>query len=343
MDSRIVADVTAVEAETPEIKKFALVPQDRSLLKGIEPGAHIDVLIAGHLRQYSLYNGPEDRASFLIAVKKEPASRGGSHAMHETLSVGDAIEIGSPRNNFRLDPGAQASLLLAGGIGITPLLSMARHLHTKGAPYRLLYFARTREQAAFFEELSSEGMRENAAILLGLNAEATCRLLSEVLRNPVEGTHVYACGPQPFLGAVRAETAGRWPAAQVHFEYFRAEAKPTRAEDRAFKIKLASSGEIFEIPEGKTIVEVLAENGIAVEVSCEQGVCGTCLTRVLDGLPDHRDELLDDDVDDLMALCISRAKSDLIVCSAGRELRSATAHTSRRSPGRRSRRLPLSG
>ncbi|MEX0923738.1 MAG: PDR/VanB family oxidoreductase [Rhodovibrionaceae bacterium] len=312
-DNKTLAEITAVKSETPEIKVFVLEPRDRSLLAKIEPGAHIDISVGGHLRQYSLCNGPEDREFFLIAVKKEPESRGGSRAMHETLSVGDWLEIGPPRNNFRLALGAQASFLLAGGIGITPLLSMARHLQCRGAPYRLLYFARSREQAAFFEELSSEKMREKAAILLGLDAAATRGHLAEVLRRPAEGTHVYACGPQPFLEAVRAQTDGRWPSAQVHFEYFQAQEKSADPGDRTFKVKLASSGEIFEIPPGKTIAKVLAENGIAVEVSCEQGICGTCLTGVLQGLPDHRDELLDDDVDDLMALCVSRAKSDLIV------------------------------
>lgn len=314
--SRTVAEVAAVKAETDEIKTFALVPRDRSLLAGMEPGAHIDISVGGFLRQYSLCNGPEDRDSFLIAVKKEPDSRGGSRAMHERLAVGDEVEISPPCNTFRLVPGAKANLLLAGGIGITPLLSMARHLQAGSAPYKLMYFARSREQAAFLEELSGSEMSENVSIRLGLDAEATRHELTEILRAPDGETHIYACGPQPFLEAIRRLTEGNWPAANVHFEYFQAQEKSSEPDDRPFKVKLASSGEVFEVPPGRTIVEVLAENGVEVDVSCEQGICGTCLTAVLEGVPDHRDELLSEDVresGDIMALCVSRAKTDLIV------------------------------
>lgn len=310
------ATVIAISAETSEIKSFVLVPEERGLLAGIEPGAHIDIRAGGHVRQYSLCNGPGDRQAFLIAVKREESSRGGSRALHDSLAVGDLVEIAAPRNSFRPAPDATRSLLLAAGIGITPLLSMARHLQAAGAPYELRYFARSREQAAFVEALAEEGLAEHTTFHFGLDADSTRAAIGEAVETPSAGLHLYACGPQPFLAAVQAATTDRWPAAQVHMEFFQPAERPPASGERAFRVQIASTGQILDVPPDRTIAEVLADHGVAVPLSCEQGICGTCLTGVLGGTPDHRDGLLDEEsraAGDLMALCVSRSKSDLLI------------------------------
>ncbi|MBO6947334.1 MAG: oxidoreductase [Rhodospirillales bacterium] len=315
-DQTTTAYVEKIIDECKEIKSFILRPSDPSVFQGIEAGAHIDLHIQGYVRQYSLCNGPDERDILQIAVKKEPGSRGGSRAVHETIDTGDGVTISGPRNNFPLAPDAEAHLLIAGGIGITPLLSMARYLGAGSVPYRLVYFARSWDHVAFREELETGIMREHTDIVTGLSPEETSRELQRIITDQSSSTHIYACGPQPLLDTVKNIAGQERPSATLHFEYFSKEPAPPSSDDRSFDVVLQRSGKTFNVPADKSIAAVLHENGIDVPVSCEQGICGTCLTTVIEGEPDHRDEVLSDDMrddGDLMALCVSRAKGDKIV------------------------------
>ncbi|WP_340151308.1 PDR/VanB family oxidoreductase [uncultured Sneathiella sp.] len=311
-----IAEVATIDTETDEIKVFSLIPESASFLEYISPGSHIDVYIGDLVRQYSLCNGPLTKDFLQIAVKKEENSGGGSRSMHENVKIGQHLKIGLPRNHFPLISNASEYILIAGGIGITPLLSMARHLFAQGRKFTLVYFARSAEHAAFRQELSEPDMKEHIKLFYGLNPAETRQKIDNLLGSPQPDTHVYACGPKPFLDEIIAITDSTWPKENVHFEYFQAAPITNDKENKSFKVKLSRTGEIFEIPPEKTIAEVLKENNVPVDLSCEQGICGTCLTAVLEGTPDHRDEMLSPDIRDegqIMTICVSRSKSDMLV------------------------------
>ncbi|HUW37678.1 MAG TPA: PDR/VanB family oxidoreductase [Rhodocyclaceae bacterium] len=304
------------ERETDEIASFELVSADGGALPEFTPGAHIDVHVAGLIRQYSLCNGPGDRDRYLIAVKREPESRGGSRAMHERLTAGDVIEIGAPRNNFPLDQTPAPKLLLAAGIGVTPLLSMARHLLARGTPFELRYYTRSAEHTAFRDLLAGPEFKDRASVHYGLDPEALRAHLQGLLARRSDGAQLYLCGPRPFMDLVVATAAASWPPAAVHLEYFAADPQQAAGGELAFKVRLARSGASYDIPEGKTIVAALAAQGVDIPTACEQGICGTCLTGVLEGTPDHRDAFLSDEekrVGKQILPCVSRAKSPLLV------------------------------
>jgi ferredoxin-NADP reductase/nitrite reductase/ring-hydroxylating ferredoxin subunit len=283
-------------------------------LPDFEAGAHIDVhLPNGLIRQYSLTNSPGDHAAYVIGVKREPDSSGGSSTLHDSVREGDVLAISDPHNNFRLTRGAKDTLLIAGGIGITPLLAMARSLARSTRNFHLHYFVRSPQHAAFREDLAPLAGR--FTIYEALDAAATRSRLEALLATRPDGGHVYICGPAPMLEAARsiAETAD-WPEDSVHFEYF----KNARTIDSssAFEVALARSAMTLRVPGGKTIVEVLRENGVFVPTSCEQGACGTCMTAVLDGVPDHQDVFLskaEQASGACMMPCVSRAKSARLV------------------------------
>jgi vanillate O-demethylase ferredoxin subunit len=303
--------------EAQEVRSFELVSANDDPLPPFSAGSHIDVHVApGLVRQYSLCNGPEDRDRYLIAVKLEPESRGGSRAMHETIAVGDVITIGAPRNNFAIDPSARRHLLLAGGIGVTPLLSMARHLIAAGASLELQYFTRSVGHTAFHDELSRPPFADHVKFHYAIEPEALRAYLRKLLWHRPEGAHLYLCGPRPFMDLVETTAAPTWPPEAVHLEYFTADPLALAGVQDTFEVRLGHSGATYVIPAGKSIVEALAEQGVHIETSCEQGVCGTCLTGVLEGVPDHRDVFLTDAEKvacDRMTPCVSRAKSALLV------------------------------
>jgi vanillate O-demethylase ferredoxin subunit len=309
--------VKAIVEEAIDIKTYEVVAADGSALPPFAPGAHIDVhLGAGLMRQYSLCNDPRESGRYVIAVKKEPQSRGGSRTMSEALKPGDVIEIGAPRNHFALAPDARHSVLLAGGIGITPLLAMARQLAAADASFELHYFTRSPAHTAFRTVLSAAPFAGRVHLHFGLEPDQLAILLRQLIGVRSEGAHLYLCGPTPFMEMVRASAAPGWPNEAVHLEYFAADPAAGSGPRESFQVKLARSGGLYDVPPDKSIVQVLAENGIMVEVSCEQGVCATCLTRVLEGTPDHRDMILTDEekqAGDQMTICISRAKSPLLV------------------------------
>lgn len=308
--------VTAIRQEAPDIRSFELTPVDGGALPPMEPGAHIDIHTGeGLVRQYSLCNGPEERGDYRIAVKREPGSRGGSSWMHDQLRVGDLLTVAGPRNNFVLRPGTGPHLLLAGGIGMTPVFAMARHLAADGHPLAFHYFARDQASAAFRDDISRL-LAAHATLHLGLDPAGTRAELARIIGEAAaqSGAQVYFCGPAPFLDLV-LELTRDWPAGTVHYERFSA-APVDPSGERGFHVELARSGGRYHVPPGQSIVAALAEHGIEIMTSCEQGVCGTCLTPLLAGDPDHRDMVLSDaeaEAKSLILPCVSRARSDLLV------------------------------
>lgn len=301
---------------TCDVVALRLVPVE-GVLSDVEPGAHIDVEAApGLVRQYSLIDPRGPASSYTIGVKLEAGSRGGSKAVHEGMAVGALLRISRPRNNFPLRDGAGRSVLIAGGIGLTPLLSMARSLHAEGRSFALHYFARSAQHAAFGDLL--QGLGDACELRLGLDGAETAAAVASVLSTRSAGDHAYTCGPAPMLELVRKSAAELgWPSDRVHFEYF---AAPTdvapRNPDASFDVVLAKRGMTVHVPAGVSIVAALRQQGVDVETSCEQGLCSTCLTGVLGGIPDHRDYVLDERekaANDQMLLCVSRAKSATLV------------------------------
>lgn len=282
-------------------------------------GAHIDVHLPVRdaqgrflVRQYSLCNDPAEPHRYVIGVGRDPNSRGGSAWLHDELQVGDLLRIGAPRNNFPLDESAAYSVLVAGGIGITPLLAMGRRLSTLGRPWTLYYCARTPERAAFLEELRAMPARV-VPVFDGLPGGQPLDLGSVIADAPANA-HLYCCGPASLMEAFELAAAGR-PRQQVHVEWFkpRAAAADVQAQaqgERPFDIVLARGGRTLHVPAGQSILDVLIEAGIQVQHSCCDGVCGTCETRVIEGVPEHRDAVLLGEAahtTDRMMVCVSRS------------------------------------
>ncbi|MDV3249977.1 Rieske 2Fe-2S domain-containing protein [Devosia sp. BK] len=293
---------------------FELADRDGKHLPTFQPGAHIDVhLPNGLVRQYSLTNGPGDLMSYTIGVKAESASKGGSKVLVESVREGDVLAISEPRNNFPLRRDATRTVLIAAGIGITPLLSMARFLDKSSLNYELHYFARASETMAFSSELDVLHGRVDRHI--GLQREAIKAKVTEVLGQYQFANHVYICGPGAMLEMVQeTATALGWPDEAVHFEYF--ENTKTIDASSAFDVELARSALTLHVPAGRTILETMREAGLTVPSSCEQGACGTCLTGVIEGEVDHQDVYLNKTEkasNTCMMTCVSRAKSGRLV------------------------------
>jgi vanillate O-demethylase ferredoxin subunit len=304
-----------VEAEG--ICSFELVGTDGGLLPSFAAGSHVDVQVPGGLtRQYSLCNDPTETHRYLIAVLRDAASRGGSAAMHDAVKEGDLLTISTPRNHFALAHEAGSHLLLAGGIGITPLLCMAERLANVGAAFEMHYCTRSRPRTAFVDRIAAAPFAPRVQFHFDDGDAAQKLDIAALLATPQPGRHVYVCGPKGFMDAVlsTARAAG-WPEAQLHYEFFAADVAP-QAGDGSFEVQLASSGRIVVVPADRSIVHALADAGVMVATSCEQGVCGTCLTRVIDGVPDHRDLYLTPEeqaAGDQMLPCCSRARSPRLV------------------------------
>lgn len=304
--------------EARDVCAFELRPLDGSELPGFSAGAHIDVQVPGGLtRQYSLCNAPKDGHRYRIGVLREPASRGGSRGMHELVHEGDTLRISAPRNHFALAAGATHSLLLAGGIGITPLLSMAEHLAATGGDFALHYCVRSAERAAFVDRLRDGAFAARVHVHFD-DGDAAQRVdVARLLAHPGPGRHVYVCGPKGFIDVVVATAAERgWPQERVHREFFGATDTGPRSADERFDVRLARSGRVVAVPKGVSVVQALAAAGVDVPISCEQGVCGTCLTRVVEGVPEHRDLYLTPEeqaLNDQFTPCCSRSRSPLLV------------------------------
>jgi len=315
MSDHLVVRIAEIVEETRDIRTLRLERLDGAPFTPFAAGAHIDVVgPTGVLRQYSLASAPYENDSILIAVKREPDSRGGSSALHE-VAVGDHLKIGRPRNLVAIAEGADRHVLLAGGVGVTPLLAMAYDLYRRSAPFELHYFARSREETAFRELLEERAeFRDRVRLHLGLTIAEQEQVLRDIAGTLTADSHGYTCGPAPFMEQVAAVLGERIAADHVHIEHFAA-AEVDATGDTAFTVEL-DTGESFEVPADRSILAVLEDNGIEVFKSCEEGICGSCVSGVLEGVPDHRDNCLsvaDKAGGTQMALCVSRALTDKLV------------------------------
>ncbi|MEV6346509.1 PDR/VanB family oxidoreductase [Actinoplanes sp. NPDC051851] len=274
------------------------------------PGAHIDLLMApGLTRQYSLCGDPTDRHGWRVAVRREPDGRGGSRHIHDTLSAGDQVEAGAPRNRFPLRP-ASRYLFLAGGIGITPILPMLAAATTAGARWELHYAGRTGTAMAFGEELAAA---HGDRVTLYPEDERGLIDLDGLIGRQEPGTLVYCCGPEGMLTAVE-QCCARWPDRPLHVERFSATA--VTADGGEFEVELARSGRTVKVLPGVSVLEAVERAGVDVLSSCREGTCGTCETTVLAGEVDHRDSLLtaaEQAAHDIMFICVSRAASPRLI------------------------------
>ena len=294
------------------VNGYELVDRRGRDLPRFAAGAHIGLRVGALLRQYSLWNDPAERRRYCIAVLRESVSRGGSQYLHEAVRAGDLVEVSFPRNNFALNATAKRHLLLAGGIGIAPIMSMISELQRHRAEFELLYCTRSSERTAFRRELQPLAAERRVQFYHDGGNPARGLDIAAALRNPELGTHVYFCGPASFMAAVTQATR-HWPPENLHCEYFTASSQSVSEEDRPFRVKLARSGGDYLVPVGETIANVLQRQGIAVRTSCELGYCGTCLTRYLAGEPDHRDQVLEENGRKRYVLiCCSRAKTPIL-------------------------------
>jgi vanillate O-demethylase ferredoxin subunit len=309
--------VKSVTWEADGIVSFELRPMPpRKELPAFTAGAHIDVhLPNGTIRSYSLLNSQDERHRYVIGVNKDAASRGGSRYIHETLRAGDALAISAPRNNFRLDESAPHTVLVAGGIGITPLMSMLARLRALKKPWQLYYAARTRQNCAFADLLQGLRDSEGADVRFTFDKEPDATMLDipGIVAALPAGAHIYCCGPLPMLDAFEQATKSL-PPQRVHVEYFAA--REAAATEGGYTVELARAKRTLEIAPGHTILDSLIEIGIEPPWSCREGICGTCETRVIEGVPDHRDLVLSADekaANDRMMICCSGAKSPKLV------------------------------
>jgi ferredoxin-NADP reductase len=321
--------VRSITPHGPDINCYEVVDPAGSKLPAFEPGSHIDVFIPDEnlgVRQYSLCGDPQDRSCYRFAVQREMGGRGGSKAIFDRVRIGCDLTISKPRNNFGLCTAASHHLLLAGGIGITPMISMVHHLKRQSADFTLHYCTRSRERTAF-QDLLQPLIAKGRVFLHWDDGDPAKGLnLRETLKDYRAGTHLYYCGPPGFMGAVAAASS-HWPTGTTHREYFTPSANDPGAVSHElvaessegelgppFQVKIASTGEIYDIPSDKSVLNVLREHGLQVETQCELGVCGTCRTRYLEGEPDHRDFVLEaDEHKREMTVCCSRSKSPLLV------------------------------
>lgn len=306
--------VARTEPAADDIQLFELRDPQGAELPPFTPGAHIAVQVpSGAMRNYSLCNDARERDRYVIAVKREAQGRGGSRALIEQVKPGDFIRIGPPRNLFELTTTAPSFIFVAGGIGITPILAMIRHVRALGdKPWHLYYLTRSPESTAFLQEFSGPEIARNVTIHHDRGDPAEAFDLWPVFEEPTKA-HIYCCGPRPLMDAVRDMT-GHWPSSAVHFEDFGSDLVRPRADDAAFRIQLGRGGPELDVPVGTTILEVLRAHGKRLPSSCESGTCGTCRTRLLDGEPDHRDRVLTDaERQSEIMICVSRAKSPRLV------------------------------
>jgi ferredoxin-NADP reductase len=284
---------------------------DESCLPSSTPGSHIDIHLDDNLvRQYSLINAEEAPMSYTIGVKRDLNSRGGSSFMHDKLKLGTVLKISPPRNNFPLDEAAEYSVLIAGGIGITPIWCMWQRLQSLGKSCQLYYSCRTSGDAAFYRSLKG---KENVHLHIDEQSTGKFLDLTHIVDTAPPGAHFYCCGPLPMLAAYEAATASL-PRHQVHVEYFTS--KHGVATDGGYIVELAASGKSFEVTPGKTILQILREAGFVVPSSCEEGLCGACETRLLKGEADHRDSILTPSerrANNTIMICCSGAKSERLV------------------------------
>ncbi len=303
--------LTCIRMAARDTNLYTFQRPDRSPLPGAEPGAHIGLILPNGIeRQYSLIHSGPQLTEYTVGVKRDLNSRGGSVFMHDQLRVGSKLPIVPPRNNFPLNEDAGLVVLLAGGIGITPIYCMARRLIERGRAWELYYSSRTRLDAAFLDELAQY---PNAHFHFDDEEGGRFLDVAGIVENLPRHAHLYCCGPAPMLAGFEAATS-HWAPEQVHVEYFTP--KFAAAQEGGYVVELARSKRELLIPRGKSILQVLREAGIEVPHSCEEGVCGACETRVISGIPDHRDTILTESErkeSATMMICCSGSKTPRLV------------------------------
>jgi phthalate 4,5-dioxygenase reductase component len=295
------------------IRSFELVHTRGQPLPPFAAGAHIKVRAPnGSVRKYSLCNNPSDRCRYVITVKREASGRGGSISLVDHVRENDLLLTSLPENAFPLVPTASSYLFIAGGIGITPILSMIRSFaQARPVPWTLYYLSRAPECTAFLGELGGSHPNGHVTIHHDFGDPEQFFDLWPVLERPT-GAHIYCCGPQALMNVVRDMT-GHWPSSKVHFESFKDEVE-VRPTDRPFAVTLARSGRTISVPVGLTILRALRDAGCQVTSSCESGTCGTCRTGLLAGDADHRDMvLMPEEMTNQIMICVSRSKAGELV------------------------------
>ena len=312
----IATRVAAKREEATGIYSFELVHPDGKELPAFEAGAHLDVKIGDKIRQFSIANAPGERHRYVLGVQRELNGRGGSAAFCDNVKEGDTVLVRGPHNLFPLAPDAEDNVLLAGGIGVTPILAMAERLQGIGAPFVFHYCTRSRARTAFHDRVAGAEYSDKLRLHFDDGPEEQRPNLPAIIGEPTPGKHLYVCGPAVMMDVVvdLAKKQG-WPDDRVHLERFTGvEAKPGDA--REFLIEIKKTGQLVTIPADKTVVEALRAVGIDIPVSCEQGVCATCLTNIVSGIPDHRDLILtkqEHESGKIFTPCVSRALSDVLV------------------------------
>ncbi|MBS0420271.1 MAG: oxidoreductase [Proteobacteria bacterium] len=308
-------DVSRVRDVADGIVQLELRDPAGQSLPRFDPGSHLEVYLPDdRVRHYSLCNDSRESHRYCIAVALAPNSRGGSRYVHENIRAGDTLTVSLPRNNFRLLPDARSYCFIAGGIGITPILCMVRWCVQHGKRWKLIYCARSRAHAAFFDELRGLGTAGDE-LRFHFDAEQGGQVLDTASATVglAPNTHIYCCGPASLMNAV-LESRGARSAELYHFEWF-APRTVAPAVNREFTVILRGSGQRLRVPGDRSILSVLAERGVSVPFSCREGICGTCETAVLSGVPDHRDSVLTPEqqkANSSMMICVSRAHSDTL-------------------------------
>lgn len=302
--------VAARRELTAHISEFALAPVDDVPLPGFTAGAHLTIETpSGAMRRYSLVNDGDAPARYVIAIKREAESRGGSSSMHEAAKEGAELRVSPPENTFELTD-AKEYLLIAGGIGVTPIYAMGQHLDREGKPYRVIYCTRSAEETAYRNEMM-ELFGDRLTLYHDGGDVDEAYDFWEVFEQPRD-MKVYCCGPAPMLEEIEA-VSGHWPEGKVVFEDFKP-VEVVREDDHAFDVRLEKTGRTVTVPADRSILEALRDEGIATVSSCESGTCGTCKTRLISGDVDHRDMvLMDEEKSDYVMICVSRAKEGELV------------------------------
>ncbi|MFE6060496.1 PDR/VanB family oxidoreductase [Streptomyces sp. NPDC056431] len=293
--------------EAEGVLSVELAHPDGKPLPAWTPGAHIDVHVGGRIRQYSLCGDPRDQGAYRIGVLDEPSSRGGSRFVHTQLRPGQSVTVSEPRNHFALEDAA-SYVFVAGGIGITPLLAMAREAARRGAEWRMVYGGRSRASMAFTTELA---LLDGEVTLVPQDELGHIDLDAVLTRLP-DGALVYSCGPEPLLAAVEE----RCPEGRLRLERFAAPTVERTGDDEEFEVECRASGLTLRVDANTSILDAVENAGIGVDSSCRDGICGSCETRVLDGTPDHRDFLLSEaeqTAGATMMICVSRCASGRLV------------------------------
>lgn len=306
----IPVQITRAEKIADGIHLFEMRRKDGSDLPAFTAGSHINLRVPnGLVRKYSLCSDPADRSHYRVAIKREDNGRGGSIYLIDNTKVGDEWMISAPDNAFALPQRGDNFIFIAGGIGITPFIAMIHALKNDPAKkFKLYYCSRTPEMTAFREELSAPEFKGKVVIHYDGGDPSKALDLWPIVEERKNREHVYCCGPRGLMEAVRAAT-GHWTPTSIHFEAF-SEADARRPDDQPFKVKLASSGKVIDVPAGTTILEAMRAEGIDVPSSCESGTCGTCRTKLLEGEADHRDLVLtENERDSQIMICVSRAKT----------------------------------